>query len=433
MNHFESRKIYDQIMMKLTSPKVIRDRAKGISSQANGNDASDEVKNDAQTGMQLASPFNFSSQFGWWVRVAGVAALALAAIGGWIIYVNGEIAGAIMYAAIAIAVIAALTLPYAYNMAMAVRRTANKFPSTIESKHVVDAHRFIGVFGEAAPRGRFLINTGAGVDAILAAWILIGVFSQLPVIAKLAAVVSLMLVFIASISALANAFAHMMRKIRGRNVVRTKENNIKRATGYDDEVAYLRSECGPLCGSDYRQNRWTDYAMAGLPLLGIVVLFILVVATRLLLPQTDESLSTPVLLAVSSLFCLIAITGAVLGAGAHLLPEVGEWQTAIAKRFPSEAAFTQWRKAIDQSIMRTANQKATALQAVCAEADKQSKKGNVVIPMPFNLGAATPRTPSSASPAAPGSSGKAYGTVNSSAVTAAPYPVKWAPIPTMTH
>lgn len=439
MDHFDNIQETKRIAAKLGSKGAIRSRAKRIRNQSDAEDASSEIREDSYSLMRLASPIDFASSFRFWRMTAVLAAFFLLGVTVWLVSNDGEIAGANMYVTLVITCLSLVILPFAVSKANSIRNTANLYPSVIDRDHVVAARRFVNTFGETFQRGRLLIIAGGGVDAMLAAWFMLGVFSALAVVVKVAAVFGLVLVFIASITAMANAFSTQLRRIRARHTVRTKEQSIKRGSNYNDDVEYLRSQFGTRYGTDFRQNRWTDYAVALLPLAGIVSLFGMVILVRLLVPPSDDALSIPVLVTVSTLCCLIAISGAVLGSDSHLLPEVGKVQTAIAKRFPTEAAFEQWRESTDATIMRTANQKASALQAICAEADNESEQANVKIPPPFTMSTPVPKTSGAssadgmASGTFSGSNVTAFSTVVAGNTAASPsYSVKWTRPPAAT-
>lgn len=365
---------------------ALRKRAKAIQAQDDADAATVEVHADAETRKGFNQhAFDFLSPAKFWRNLSLAAALAVAGVAGYAIYKDGNLEGVTLYAAVALAVSSIVALPFFLKQRHGARAVADRFPATIVDDHVTNAHRFVKTFGEVMPKtfSSLALAFGAGLDGFLAGWVMLGALTGLPVFAQVAAAALVTVVFVALIDALGKAFAGQLGKIRARDAVRVKESALRKDAKHADEVAYLRQQYSAKYTGGFRANRWTDYALALLPLLTMIVFFALVVWVRTLVPPSANAISMDVLIGLSILCCAIAIAGAVTSSTAHPLPETGIVESAIARRFPTVQSFQVWQAANDSAIERWANKVAKEIESDCHLDDFETARAQVTLALPF--------------------------------------------------
>ena len=383
---------------------ALRKRAKAIQGQDDADAVRVELHADAETRKGFNQhAFDFLSPAVFWRNLSIIAILVVAAVVGYAIYKDGNLEGLTLYAAVALAVSSIVALPFFLKQRHSARAVADRFPATIVDDHVTDAHRFVKTFGEVMPKtfSSLALAFGAGLDGFLAGWVILGALVGLPVFAQFAAAALVTVVFVALIDALGKSFSAQLGKIRARNAVRVKESALRKDAKHADEVAYLRQQYSAKYTGGFRANRWTDYALALLPLATMMVFFALVVWVRTLVPPSANAISMDVLIGLSILCCAIAIAGAVTSSTAHPLPETGMVQSAIARRFPTVRSFQVWQAANDSAIERWANKVAKEIEAECHLDDFEAARAQVTVALPFPpAGTEVPTAPahSAASP-----------------------------------
>lgn len=380
------------LVKKAEDPKGILAEAKGIAEQQDANSFVASVRHLAMarkshiTYVNLVGPY----RTGQLVALSGLVLIVTALL--WSILRAEAVEGMSLYGVLATLTFGVVLTTLGLRRIRNIDHLDEMLPPSISEADVSEAARVVSTFGAFRHSiGSAITGVASAVDGSVAGWVIsAALVASTPVwIQGLASLgVAVLMVLVAG--ALSEFFRAQVAIIRARLMARhaldLKEEHYK---GAADEATYIVDWTKPITGNNLDNPGWKAYAAAAGMLLGIVLLFVLLAAIRLLSPSDGTGLASGVVVATAMLGALFAMLGALVNAMGPLRPDEQRKATLLHDRYPSVAMFRTQKTRQERSIDMWCNSLVRRVRASYMDLYKNMdprKRGRAVdIPEPFPI------------------------------------------------